>query len=194
MSRTCEKPPAPRGAQLVGPLLALVPAALAIILLVAGAVSRAGRDPRDIAPPGVQAVPVSGRAHVQGAVAYARTPPAGGDHAAVWQNCGAYGTPVASEAAVHSLEHGAVWVTHRPDLPADQVAALRSLAQSATFVLVSPFGGLPAPVVASAWGSQLWLDAANDPRLAEFVRAYAQGPQAPEPGAPCGGGTSEVTP
>ncbi|MPZ29305.1 MAG: DUF3105 domain-containing protein, partial [Micromonosporaceae bacterium] len=48
-----------------------------------------------------------------------------------------------------------------------------------------------APVVASAWGKQLPLDSADDPRLKEFVRTFAQGPQTPEPGAPCTGGAGE---
>ncbi|MGH8886391.1 MAG: DUF3105 domain-containing protein [Egibacteraceae bacterium] len=184
--------PVPRGARLVPALLGLIPAALTIILIVAGAVTRAERDPQGSVPPGVAEIPVAGREHVQRAVAYAQTPPAGGDHAAVWQDCGAYDVPVASEAAAHSLEHGAVWVTYRPDLPADQVITLRSLAQPSNFVLVSPFGGLPSPVVASAWGTQLPLDADDDPRLEAFVVAFAQGPQTPEPGAPCSGGTAEV--
>jgi hypothetical protein len=56
-------------------------------------------------------------------------------------------------------------------------------------VLVSPYPDLPAPVVASAWGKQLQLDSANDPRLEQFVSAFREGPQTPEPGAPCTGGT-----
>ncbi len=50
--------------------------------------------------------------HVEGAVDYAQTPPVGGDHNAVWLNCGIYDQPVPDENAVHALEHGAVWVTY----------------------------------------------------------------------------------
>ena len=50
--------------------------------------------------------------HVEGAVDYAQTPPAGGDHNAIWLNCGIYDQPVPNENAVHALEHGAVWVTY----------------------------------------------------------------------------------
>jgi hypothetical protein len=139
-------------------------------------------------PAGVQHFAVTERAHVEGPVSYPQTPPVGGNHAPIWQNCGFYDTPIPNESAVHSLEHGAVWITYQPDVPEEQVAALRQLAHRQPYVLVSPFPDLPAPIVASAWGYQLYLEASDDPRLAEFVRAFRLGPQAPERGAPCLGG------
>ncbi len=129
--------------------------------------------------------------HVAGPVQYAQTPPVGGDHAPVWQNCGFYREPIASELGVHSMEHGAVWVTYAPELSVSQVEVLRDLAADQTYVLVSPFPGLPTPVVASAWGVQLRLPSAGDRRLPEFVDRYRQGPQTPEPGAPCTGGVGQ---
>ena len=89
---------------------------------------------------------------------------------------------------MHSLEHGAVWITYRPNLPNQQGDWLRQFAGRQTYVLVSPYPGLPAPVVASAWGHQLRLDSSGDPRLDQFVRAFRLGPQAPERGVVCTGG------
>lgn len=129
------------------------------------------------------------RNHTSSAVHYAQTPPVGGDHNPVFQNCGYYAQPIHSENAVHSMEHGAVWITYRPDLPKDQVDTLASLARGRPFVLVSPYSGLPAPVVASAWGVQEWFHTAGDSGLSQFVGTYSQGPQTPEPGAACSGGT-----
>ena len=129
------------------------------------------------------------RTHTEGSLTYGQSPPVGGAHSAVWQNCGAYDQPVRNENAVHSLEHGAVWITYRPDLPAADVAALRAFASGQTHVLVSPYPGLSTPVAATAWGAQLFIDNARDPKLADFVRTYQEGQQTPEPGAPCSGGT-----
>ena len=42
-------------------------------------------------------------------------PPPGGVHAPFWQNCGIYTEPVEAKNALHSLEHGAVWLTYDPD-------------------------------------------------------------------------------
>lgn len=81
---------------------------------------------------------------------YRQIPPVGGDHAFIWQNCGFYPEAVRDETAVHSMEHGAMWITYRPGLPAEQVDKLRELVNDKTYVLVSPYPDLPAPVVASA--------------------------------------------
>lgn len=144
------------------------------------------------APAGTETFDYPSRDHVQGSVAYDRTPPAGGDHAGVWQNCGSYPDPIGPEQGVHSMEHGAVWLTYRADLEASEVDRVRSLADGQSFVLVSLWEtGLPSAVVASAWGRQLEVSSASDPRLEQFVRAFQVGPQAPEPGAPCIGGVGE---
>jgi hypothetical protein len=128
--------------------------------------------------------------HLPGRITYRETPPLGGPHNVVWQNCGIYAVPIHSEHAVHALEHGAVWITYRPDLPADQVEHLTTLA-SDDYMLLSPFPGLPAPVVASAWNNQIALDGADDPRLPRFIARFKNNPSnTPEFGAPCVGGTS----
>ena len=128
--------------------------------------------------------------HVTEPVEYEQSPPVGGDHHPVWLNCGVYDVEVPANHAVHSLEHGAVWVTYDAALPQDQVDALVDSVPD-TYMVVSPVEGLRAPVVASAWGVQLELDGVQDRRLEEFIRDYRQGPQTPEPGASCTGGTDE---
>lgn len=131
-----------------------------------------------------------GGGHVSTAVNYPQAPPVGGAHSPVWLNCGSYDRPVRNENAVHSMEHGAVWLTYRPDLPAGDVDTLRR-ALPDTYTILSPYPGLTAPVVASAWGRQLTLTGVDDNRLAAFVSTFRQGPQTPEPGAACTGGTSK---
>lgn len=138
-------------------------------------------------PEGVKTYEVTERSHVEGVVQYEQIPPVGGNHSPAWQNCGAYSAPIANENAVHSLEHGAVWIAYRPGLDASQVGTVRAFARKG-HVLVSPFPELKTAVVASAWGVQLELDSARDPRLDQFVKAYRLGPQTPEPGAACSGG------
>ncbi|MEV7572919.1 DUF3105 domain-containing protein [Pseudarthrobacter sp. NPDC089323] len=137
---------------------------------------------------GEQDFPDQARNHTSAPVSYPRTPAAGGDHAPVWTNCGIYTAPVQQERAVHSLEHGAVWVSYRPDLAADQIADLTAAAGSQPYLLLSPVPDQEAPIMATAWGKQLALQSSSDERLAPFIKKYRQGPQTPEPGAVCTGG------
>ncbi len=121
-------------------------------------------------PPGTQTFAEPNHSHVPGAVTYDRVPPAGGAHNPTWLNCGVYTAPVPNENAVHSLEHGTVWITYQPTLPADQVAVLQQLVTShyvgtERYLILSPYVGLTTPIVASAWGAQLSVDQASDSRL-----------------------------
>ncbi len=122
--------------------------------------------------------------HSEGPLTYPEVPPVGGIHNAVWQQCGFYDQPVQNEKAVHSLEHGAIWITYRPDLRADELRVLARLADSREKMLVSRWDErLPAPIVVSSWERQLKLASARDPRLVEFAEAFVG--QAPEPDAQC---------
>ncbi len=131
--------------------------------------------------------------HLTTPVRYPQTPPVGGDHSPRWQNCGFYSIEIAPEKGVHSMEHGAVWITFKPDLAAGDIAKIKKLTTSTPYVLASPFPGLPRPVVATAWGHQLVLTGIDDPGLAAFVAKFANSPASPEPGAACSGadGTPE---
>jgi hypothetical protein len=130
--------------------------------------------------------------HLAGKIEHKENPPIGGAHNVAWQNCGVYTEPIHNEHAVHSLEHGAVWITYRPDLPADQVRVLQGMTTD-DYMLLSPYPGLPAPVVATAWNRQLTLTGASDPRLAAFIAEYKNNPaNTPEFGASCFGAVTST--
>ncbi|GHJ49480.1 membrane protein [Catellatospora sp. TT07R-123] len=136
------------------------------------------------------------RKHVaEDAATYPQSPPVGGDHADVWQNCQGtvYSAPLPNARAVHSLEHGAVWIAYRPDLDAAQVKKLSDRVAGHDYMLMSPYPGLDAAVSVQAWGYQLKVDSVDDPRIDAFVTA-ARINAGPEPGAPCAGGTTETGP
>lgn len=114
-------------------------------------------------------------------------PPSFGAHLGAWQNCGIYDEPVGLGNALHSLEHGAVWITYSPDLSADDVEYLRDMARGNDYILMSPYPQQTKPVVLSAWTVQLVIDELPDDRIEKFLAYYVNGPQNPEPGAPCSG-------
>lgn len=171
--------------------VAILAAVLAVVMIVVFLVSSNDEAGSAELIEGVQSFPNLERGHTTQPVSYDQNPPAGGPHNPAWQNCGVYTQPVASENAVHSLEHGAIWITYEPDLPATEVQKLQTLARESGFRLISPYSELPSPIVLSAWGYQLQLEQADDPRLVSFIEKYEQNPQSPEPGAPCTGGVGQ---
>lgn len=127
----------------------------------------------------------NGTEHVEGEVEYPQDPPAGGPHNVAWLNCGVYTEPQANENAVHSLEHGAVWITYDPaQVSEDDVATLESYTPS-TYGILSPYPDMDTPIAVSAWNAQLKVDSADDPRIREFYEEYWRSDSVPEPGALC---------
>ncbi len=131
----------------------------------------------------------AGQSHVATSVDYAEQPPVGGPHDPSWADCtgSVYDVPIRPENAVHSLEHGAVWVTYDPELVSpDDVAALADLVAGGSYRMLSPYPGLGVPVSAQAWNHAIRLDDAEDPRLAGFLELLGANPDTtPEPGATC---------
>lgn len=113
-------------------------------------------------------------------------PPLGGNHAAIWMKCQAYSAPVPTENAVHSLEHGAVWITYQSNLGDEDVRALAARAdRDDAKVLVSPRDDQDTTVVLTAWGRQLRMNVLDLTVVQRFVDTYDDGPQNPEPGVSC---------
>ena len=166
-------------------------ASLAVVLVLAACSKEKGDGKPE--PPTIDSVEVfEGLSHEHVPPAsYPQTPPVGGPHSPAWLNCGVYDEPVPDVNAVHSMEHGAVWITYRRTLSQDDLTIVKRLqGLKPEYVLISPHENLPSPVVASTWSYQLEVERADDPRLAEFVKQYAGGDQGGEPGAPCSGGLS----
>jgi hypothetical protein len=166
----------------------------AIVIVVVGGIAALFIPRKGTYAPGSSGETVEGvqffqnpTGHTLGAVAYPQTPPAGGEHNPTWLNCGLYSEPVPNTYAVHSLEHGAVWVTYDPSLSASALATLKEYLPS-SYVVLSPYVGLPSPIVLTSWNTQLRLNSPDDPRLPRFFEEYWRNQNVPEPGALCTGG------
>ncbi|MBZ6102019.1 DUF3105 domain-containing protein [Streptomyces olivaceus] len=134
-----------------------------------------------------------GRNHVTKKVSYPVEPPVGGDHNQVWMNCNGdvYTKPLENEHAVHSLEHGAVWVTYTDKAPKADVEKLAAKVKQTPYSLMSPDDGQKDPIVLTAWGHQRTVTGADDPDVNAFFEKFVQGEQTPEPGAACTNGLSQ---
>ncbi|MET9462541.1 DUF3105 domain-containing protein [Streptomyces canus] len=131
-----------------------------------------------------------GRNHVTGTVKYPVNPPVGGDHNQAWMTCDGtvYTKAIANENAVHSMEHGAVWVTYNDKATDADIKTLGDKVSKTPYTLMSPDQEQSGRITLSAWGHQLIVNKASDPRVEQFLTKYVQGAQTPEPGAACTGG------
>ena len=168
---------------------------LALSCLLLAGCSKEEAKPPVIPTPTIQGVEVfSGLSHAHLGKgdypqSYPQSPPVGGPHSVRWLKCGSYTQPLPKENAVHSIEHGAIWLTYATDATAADTVALGELAKlSPEYVLVSPYAGQDNPVIATTWGLQLRVDSPADPRLVAFVKQYAGGNQGGEPGVGCARG------
>lgn len=158
---------------------------VALAVIVAVSIGVGGITPAE-RPAGAQQVPIASPRHVEGNVDYDYHP-AGGEHAGIWLNCGVYREEVPAENVVHSMEHGAVWVTYRPDdVTDDDIARLEGLVDGK--VIVSPRADQPAPIMAATWGNLIEPNGADDPELEEFVNFFRGAGDAPEAAGRCNGG------
>ncbi|MEU6287613.1 DUF3105 domain-containing protein [Streptomyces sp. NPDC046988] len=133
------------------------------------------------------------RNHVTKKVSYPVDPPVGGDHNQVWMNCNGdvYTKPLNNENAVHSLEHGAVWVTYTDAAPKADVEKLAAKVKRTPYSLMSPDEKQQDPIMLTAWGHQRTVTGADDPNVDKFFEKFVQGEQTPEPGAACTNGLSQ---
>ncbi|MFD5635140.1 DUF3105 domain-containing protein [Streptomyces sp. NPDC058122] len=133
------------------------------------------------------------RNHVTKTVSYPMEPPVGGDHNQVWMNCNGdvYTKAVNPMNAVHSLEHGAVWVTYNSKASEADVKALAAKVGKTPYTLMSPVDDQKDPIMLSAWGKQRSVTGAKDKNVDAFLSEFVQGKQTPEPGAACTNGLSQ---
>lgn len=175
-------------------ILKIVGGAIAIGLVVGIVVGiyQWGKD-RELnrEPEGAIAYQYVGGQHIEGDIDYAslddyqgEIPPAGGAHNSASQPCGVFDEPVRWEGVLHTLEHGAVWIAYRPDVPADQIEDLKELGDASEMV-VAPEPRLTSPIVATSWNHQYVAQSADDENIRRFIRFYKNHEDAPEAAAGC---------
>ncbi|MEV0490568.1 DUF3105 domain-containing protein [Streptomyces atratus] len=180
-----------------------ISASVAVVaaLVAGGGYLMSAADKQDRAEEKAKSSPVQGERswdkltqnHVEKPVDYPMNPPVGGDHNPAWMNCDSdvYTEAIPNENAVHSLEHGAVWVTYNDKAQPADIKKLTDRVAKTPYSLMSPVKDQDAPLILSAWGKQVTVKSATDARVAQFFTRYVQGPQTPEPGAACTGGIAK---
>jgi hypothetical protein len=176
---------------LIAAAVAVVVFAAAVITYAVVQVNQANADKITSADQisGLQSFDYDGGVHVYETVDYAETPPVGGEHDYEWADCTGtvYDVDIRHENAVHSLEHGAVWITYDADAVSDDdLSTLEDLVDGRNGLMLSPYAGQTAPISLQSWGHQLTVDSAADERVEQFTDFMVFNADfTPEPGATC---------
>ncbi len=118
-------------------------------------------------------IAIQGRNHVPNGtkVNYSTNPPTSGDHYANPQPGGIYDKPVPDGNLVHSLEHGAVILWYKSDVPATESAQLKSIFDnvSVSKKIMVPRDSLDIPVALTSWGRLLKLQTTDESQIKAFM-------------------------
>lgn len=156
---------------------------LATILILIGGVYWGTKQNERLSRPLVgQEVAIESRNHVPDGtkIDYNSNPPAGGDHYARPQNAGVYDKAPADGNLVHSLEHGAVIVWYKPDVPKLDIEKLQKLYYDASGSkkIMTPRENLDVPVALASWGRVLKLQTIDEKQIIDFFETnLGRGPE-----------------
>ncbi|MDO8470863.1 MAG: DUF3105 domain-containing protein [bacterium] len=132
-----------------------------------------------------QAIPFEGQTHVSEGtpVEYRSNPPTSGNHWPDPLKDGLYDVQKPDEAAVHSLEHGRIWISYKPSISAPAIQALNELLSGQQAVIFTPREKNDTDIALAAW---MRLDTFNlspegsvdTERILTFIKNYrGKGPE-----------------
>lgn len=108
--------------------------------------------------------------------------PAGGSHYLGPLSAGNYDEPVSDGNAIHSLEHGFVWITYQPDqISGTALDTLKDIASDfGRDTILSPRFENSFPIIIVSWEQRLTQTNIDEQALRDFVSTNRN--RSPEPG------------
>lgn len=104
---------------------------------------------------------------------YNSNPPTSGPHYAEPAPWGVYGEEVPDERIVHNLEHCGIWISYRPDIPAEEKAKIAAYGEKfPSKIIVTPREKNDSPVVFAAWRRLLRADWFDEREADVFVSEF----------------------
>lgn len=111
-------------------------------------------------------------------------PPTSGNHWPDPLRDGVYDEEKPDEAIVHSMEHGRVWLSYRPDISDNIKDRLRAIAKREARVILTPRAANTTDIALAAWNRLDAFDleglalSAVEGRVRDFIRRYRdKGPE-----------------
>lgn len=111
---------------------------------------------------------------------YNSNPPTSGSHYGDAVDWGVYQDELTDENAVHSLEHGGIWISYQSDIDEDTKQKLEAIGtQYSGSVVVSPRSKNDSRIAIASWGRLEKLSAFDEQLIVEFIKLNKN--QSPEP-------------
>lgn len=128
----------------------------------------------------VEEFPIEGRDHVAAGttVDYQTNPPTSGSHLAQAEGWGIFSREIDDMAAVHSMEHGGIWISYK-DIPEEEIKKLEEIGrQNSQSTVVSPRSANDNNIVVASWGRMMKLESADKALIQKYIDTYKN--QSPE--------------
>lgn len=102
---------------------------------------------------------------------YNTNPPTSGPHYANSQPAGIYDKPVPDGNLIHSMEHGAVILWYKPDIPTSDSVKLKTIFSSTPISkkIMVPRTSLDVPIALTSWGRLLKLETIDETQIKNFM-------------------------
>ena len=113
---------------------------------------------------------------------YNSNPPTSGPHWPETTSRGIHDEEVADEYLVHNLEHGEIWLSYRPGIPAEIKKELENITKDFSKVVLTPRSKNDADIALAAWGRldkfNLEGQVLDKARVENFIRRWRnKGPE-----------------
>jgi hypothetical protein len=142
------------------------------IIIIAGLIYMAGR-PKQVNLMGDE-IPDLGREHIgrgENHPEYNSNPPSSGWHYAEPASWGFYDRELEDEQVVHNLEHGAVWITFKPDIDQATKDAIKRLVERySSKVIATARSKNDTPLALVSWGRVMKMESFDKDQALEFVK------------------------
>ncbi|MCH7828337.1 DUF3105 domain-containing protein [Patescibacteria group bacterium] len=155
------------------------------VIAVAGWFGIQALTPEPLGEDYSRVIPQEGGTHVQEGtrVLYQSNPPTSGNHWATPLRDGIYDVEKPDEAVIHSLEHGRVWITYKPDIGQEAIAALKDAVKGQSGTIMSPRVANETDIALAVWTRLDTFNLREDgtldaKRVREFIQRYRnKGPE-----------------
>lgn len=105
--------------------------------------------------------------------AFSSNPPTSGWHYEQPVQTGIYDKEFPDEQLIHNLEHSHIWIAYKPDLPADQIERLASIAKGyGSKIIMTPRKANDSPIAVVAWEHLFKMNEVDEAQIKLFIEAY----------------------